>query len=531
LNQFVGGFRKLLRAGTGVVNRSHEDGSKTKILTLQASAWKCSPPMAGLDPHFYEEWRERAHGRASLREGRGGAPAEKVLQQIWFHQRLLRDELKTLDGRAVRVVHPGFWNQEAGPDFRGAIVQIGGGPAVTGDIEIDLQASGWRGHGHAENPAYANVVLHVLWEAAAATAASAKLDGGARPQLALKEFLDAPLADLEKWLLCEPTPVPSALQGRCRGPLGDLPEPVIEELLTQAALVRLRRKAAQIEARARQRGWEQALWEELLAALGYKHNTWPMRRVAELAPVESFGLGQKLSAANAEARFLGIANLLPGEIAVTKTESDRHARVLWDHWWRQAEGVELVPKNAWRFAGLRPANHPARRVALAAQWASEGGVAQRLERWLLATVADGDLEESLGKVFATEPNEFWSRHWTFKSKPTASEQPLLGSSRATDLSVNVVLPWLWVRANAGRNEALRAEAERRYLAWAPAQDNTVLKRARERLLGGRHQARTAAHQQGLMQIVRDFCDHSNAACESCRFPDLVRAIPQAPEAV
>jgi hypothetical protein len=26
-----------------------------------------------------------------------------------------------------------------------------------------------------------------------------------------------------------------------------------------------------------------------------------------------------------------------------------------------------------------------------------------------------------------------------------------------------------------------------------------------------------------LQIVRDFCEHSNAVCEQCRFPELVRA--------
>jgi len=34
--------------------------------------------------------------------------------------------------------------------------------------------------------------------------------------------------------------------------------------------------------------------------------------------------------------------------------------------------------------------------------------------------------------------------------------------------------------------------------------------------------RGVAAQQGLIQIVRDFCDHSNAICENCRFPELVR---------
>ena len=41
-------------------------------------------------------------------------------------------------------------------------------------------------------------------------------------------------------------------------------------------------------------------------------------------------------------------------------------------------------------------------------------------------------------------------------------------------------------------------------------------------LGGtRLPASTAASQQGLLQIVRDFCQHSNAPCAGCRFPELV----------
>ena len=51
-----------------------------------------------------------------------------------------------------------------------------------------------------------------------------------------------------------------------------------------------------------------------------------------------------------------------------------------------------------------------------------------------------------------------------------------------------------------------------------------MKLARPRLLGvGKSRAlRMAAAQQGLMQIVRDFWEHSNAVCENCRFPELVR---------
>jgi hypothetical protein len=31
-----------------------------------------------------------------------------------------------------------------------------------------------------------------------------------------------------------------------------------------------------------------------------------------------------------------------------------------------------------------------------------------------------------------------------------------------------------------------------------------------------------AAQQGLIQMVRDFCDHSNAICEHCKLPELLK---------
>jgi hypothetical protein len=71
---------------------------------------------------------------------------------------------------------------------------------------------------------------------------------------------------------------------------------------------------------------------------------------------------------------------------------------------------------------------------------------------------------------------------------------------------------------------MQARLEQRYFTWLPAEDNSVLKLARERLLG-RNDTRiltTAAAQQGLIQLVRDFCDHSNSICQECKLPDLVR---------
>ena len=151
----------------------------------------------------------------------------------------------------------------------------------------------------------------------------------------------------------------------------------------------------------------------------------------------------------------------------------------------------------------------------------------RLQQWGAAEISESALVTTLAEALETTPDDFWSWHWTLQGKRLAKPQPLLGATRVTDFAVNVILPWLWMRATEGENESLRAEMERRYLAWPCAEDNAVLKLARQRLLGGVSVKviSGAAAQQGLLQVVRDFCEHSDALCANCQFPEMVRKWP------
>ena len=64
--------------------------------------------------------------------------SERLVQAIWYDQRLLKDKLMSADGRKVRVTAPGQWNLEAGPDFLRATIEFDNGASVTGDVEIHL---------------------------------------------------------------------------------------------------------------------------------------------------------------------------------------------------------------------------------------------------------------------------------------------------------------------------------------------------------------------------------------------------------
>ncbi len=475
---------------------------------------------------FYAQWRVRCGVVSVLREDRD-SPPERLLQTIWQHQRLLREQLRTLDGELVRILHPGFRSAEGGPDFRGAVVQLGDAPPRTGDIEVDLRSSGWHAHGHDRNPAFQNVILHVVWE-------SERAAPGAPPVLVVRQALDAPLGELSLWLGGEAAQtLPEELRGKCCAPLRAVPAAQLLDLLHQAAHVRLRSKAAQFQARARAVGWEQALWEGLFRALGYKHNVWPMQRLAELRPRWHTPRSQPLAV---QARLFGISGLLPVELTRAETGADHYVCGVWDQWWRERDEFSdcILPRTLWHLHGSRPANHPQRRVALASRWSMNGDLAAKLEHWCAREVPDSALADALLEALQVEPDDFWSWHCTFRSPRLKKARPLLGATRVTDLAVNVVLPWLWARAVEGENAAMQRTLECRYFAWPAAQDNSTLRLARQRLLGttSPRALPDAAAQQGLIQMVRDFCDHSNAICEQCKLPQLVAAwCARAPQAL
>ena len=527
--------------------------------------------MSPLPDNFYADWRSR-FGPACVLHDENEPPPERLLQAIWRHQRLQRGRLQTADGRSVRILHPGFISVEGGPDFRGAVIQIGDAAPCSGDVEIDLRSGGWHAHGHDRNPEFKNVLLHVVWDnvgvhALASAKPPAQPGSACRsrepsnklklelqplpPTLAVSDKLDAPLAELGLWLENDPPRVlPEKLRGQCCVALRELDETRQGRILDAAARVRFQAKAEQFRARARHAGWEQALWEGLFRALGYKHNVWPMQSLAELRPCWLRGAEPAFAL---QARLLGISGLLPAELTRAQKSTDGYLRRVWDCWWRERDefGDCILPRTVWKFHGLRPANYPQRRLALAAHWLADKKLISKIENWSVADVSDGRaalstlrssatedgprgqadrqvsparLLDSLRKILEVERDEFWSWHWTFRSARLTQPQPLLGDARVTDLAVNVILPWLWTRATEGKNGRLQQIIEHRHAVWPQAEDNSILKLARQRLLGvGRNRAlRSASAQQGLIQITRDFCEHSNAVCENCRFPELVR---------
>ena len=88
---------------------------------------------------------------------------EDYLQYIWRYQRLPNVDFTCVSGRILNVIFQGHWNKHAGPDFLEARIRIGREQWI-GSVEVHVKSSEWRKHRHQSDPAYTNVVLHVVYE-------------------------------------------------------------------------------------------------------------------------------------------------------------------------------------------------------------------------------------------------------------------------------------------------------------------------------------------------------------------------------
>jgi len=390
---------------------------------------------------------------------------ERHLHALWFDDRLRPQNLKTSRGEPVIVENPGRWNLEAGPDFLGAVLLVGREKRrVAGDAEIHIFSNDWKNHGHATDPRYANVRFHLTWFPGTPDPSFFP------PGTVHISYYDTCTTDLESIDL---TAYPYA-EPRARSVfpnLGKNPDQV-SQTLESAGEERLRQKTQRMAWLIQQRGEAQALYEETAAALGYKHNKAPFRRLAQSLPLVAlaqYGRDWK----TVYAILLGISGLLPKQPAASWPQASKtELRSLWDLWWREQhkwEEVAALTRADWNFSGLRPLNHPVRRLCALAQYVTSGS-------------------------FQTLEESFWSNHigWTGREK----KAELVGKDRLHAIELNVMIPF---RLAKGDKTALKN------LPVEPM--NSVIRETAYTLFGPDHSPklyRTALARQGLIQIFNDF---------------------------
>lgn len=426
-------------------------------------------------------------------------PSELELQALWFGGAFGRD-FRSTTGKNVRIVQFGEWNRGAGPDFIRTAVEIDG-ELRTGPLELDPLASDWEAHGHAENPAFREVVLHVIFQADARRIHTRTVDHREVTQVVITEM------QLSDALNRPQREVALAHPGRCVAPLKGLSVGAVERLLGEAAMHRAEQKAARWLRMESAHGRDAALFQATAETLGYRGNSLAMRLLAQRAPLALL----KAEGEAAESILFGTAGFLSAdqhELAPSDTRD--YLRELWDIWWKIRARFETAEDRRipWKTSGQRPANHPHRRV---------GGLGALIKVWpqyrKLALARPFQVKPLIDFLHGLD-HEFWTHRHTLESAASTQRIALFGKSQALELVANHLAPL------AMREGGMAYSS---YYKLRNSAANDKVRRCGLRLFGSQKTAslwqRRVCHHQALLQVYQDFCLEDVSECANCPFPE------------
>lgn len=398
--------------------------------------------------------------------------------------------LRETDGVDIEVIDPGKHNPDSGPDFFNSKIRINGTEWV-GNVEIHVKASDWYRHGHDSDPAYENVILHVV---GISDKRVKRIDGSVIPQAEIhfpENFYKTVAALTEEIDMV-----------RCAPNLHEISPLSITDWLETLAIERLQVKAQRVLDIYHQTegDWEQATFVVLARALGFGLNSDPFEMLARNLPIRilhhhSDNLFQL------QAILFGQAGLLDSSLHIF----DEYYQGLCNEYYFLARKYGLRPMRPgmWKFSKTRPQNFPHRRIAYLARLV-EGGFS--LFSKIIESRKD---EEKLKKLFEVELDDYWHSHYTFDTDERFISDRLSTSS-INIILINLVAPMIFAYSAKIGDPSL-SESAIDILMGLPPENNSIIRQWK--ILG--LNSDNAMRSQALLHLRKEYCD--GRKCLYCRF--------------
>lgn len=423
--------------------------------------------------------------------------SEIELQSHWYEGGFGLEFITTC-GKPVVVNYLGEWNRGAGPDFKECVVTIDG-VEHKGDIELDPTPAEWERHGHAVNPAFNGVLLHVSFGGFSVNSFCRTANQREVPQVHITEVPESLIKRTE-----------GSLPGFCAEEFSNWSQGEVDRLLRASAHHRLGQKAERLSRQIKAVGLNETLWQSLATTIGYRPNAQAMRLLSQRLKADTIkNIGDHESRL---AILLGTAGFLSVDLyEKAPQDTQDYLQNLWESWWRERSRHELDEGRSipWTMHGQRPVNHPHRRVAsLASLWSAL--------HLILDTVKSPNQTRltELGESLTSLKDEFWSRHYTLTSDRSANHLSLFGADKYRELISNFLVP-IWYLTD-------QEAAFDYYTSIKSSSKNEQVKRSLERLFAQHPTvsqfAKYSYQQQGLQQLYHDFC--LRHGCLRCPFPKI-----------
>jgi len=415
---------------------------------------------------------------------------EEFLHYAWKYRRFVGRDLTTVDGKSIDILQPGRHNRDAGPDFLDARLRIDE-TVWAGNVEIHLAASDWHRHGHDKDPAYDNVILHVVF---AHDSDIFNGNGQLIPALSLKDRIDYQTYRYYRSWLKSSSYIPCDPANR------DVPTPIKTSAIQAAAVERIEAKSeVYLDHLNETRGdLDTAFYRVLLRGFGLKVNAMPFEQLARITPFHTVRKVRN-NLPDLEALLLGQAGFLQDlrtEDAYLKSAIARYEFLAGMY------KLHSMPKSSWKLFRLRPPNFPQVRLAQLARFIHRHeSIARR--------AAELENVEDARRFFdVTLNDEFWLSHYTLeKTSPSVAKS--IGSNVTDLLIINAVAPYQFALSRYNKDVSYRERAIN-LLESMPSEKNSVVCKFAE--MG--FVSKSAFDTQGVIQLKHFYCDERK--CLSCK---------------
>lgn len=409
---------------------------------------------------------------------------EELICFLW-ESKLIPDKLVTTSGETIEVVHPGDRNSDSGPDFFNARIII---QNVTwaGNLEIHVNSSDWYQHNHQEDPAYDNILLHLVYNFDRPVFRS---NGEEIPTVEIKNLVKQNYIDRYDYLVRNRKSI------SCEGMTNVFPKEKLENFLFTLCQERFNNKAELVRELSKYytNDIQQLFYILLFRAFGMSTNALPFELLAKSV---SFKILQR----HADQLFI-LESLLFGQAGLLSGEnSDPYYFMLKSEYKYLKKKYQLLPIDVhlWKFARTRPVNFPTVRIAqLAALLHQHPDVfhiiksLEKVKEWI--------------RSLEIRTSDYWNHHYRF-DKSAKEHTAMIGTSMNNNLLINCIIPFLYYLSDFEEGFSQPLEI----LKELPPENN---RQTRQFITAG-IDPENALHSQALLELKKHYCD--NKRCLDCQ---------------
>ena len=347
---------------------------------------------------------------------------EAFLHSLWKYKKLNLNSLKTTRGEMLQILNTGQHNEtESGPDFFKAELIINQQHWV-GNLEIHIKSSDWYAHHHEEDPAYDNVILHVVWEDDVSVF---RKDETEIPCLELKPYVtDSQLKayktlfeqQSQKWINCE-THFHEVDDFKLNYWLERL---YIERLEVKNQLI-LKLLAVS------NNDWEEACFKLMAKAFGLNVNG---EAFLQMTSAADFSVFQKCfqNPLQLEALCYGLCGMIPSEPEDRYTENlQREFKFL-----KQKFQLKVPATSQVKYFRLRPDNFPSIRLSQLCHLYTKTPK-------LFSKLIQSKTQDDIYNLLDTSASTYWDTHYTF-GKESRKRIKKLTTAFKDLVIINTILP-------------------------------------------------------------------------------------------